>query len=275
MNKKWIFPLLLAMLSLPALAQLMLNPTRVTIEKNQRSSQLDLINIGNQAATYRVSLVNRRMNENGDFSPAETALAGEQFADDMVRFSPRQVTIAPGATQVIRLSLRKPAELPEGEYRSHLLIERIADTTLQTSIENKTDADSKDIKIQLLALVGASIPLIVRHGETAYSISISNLALQPASGEQPPALTLTLNRAGTRSSYGDMVVTFIPENATPREIARLGGIAVYVPNGLRQVKIALPPKTDTPISRGTLHIAYLQRPEEGGKVIAEAKLDVP
>jgi fimbrial chaperone protein len=275
MNKKWIFSLLLAGLCIPALAQLMLNPIRVVFDKNTRSSQLDLINTGNQSATYRLSLVNRRMSETGAFTPAELAEPGEQFADQLVRLSPRQVTMAPGATQVVRLSLRKPADLPEGEYRSHLLIERVADTTVQNSIEARANTDEPGISIQLIALVGASIPVIVRHGDTTYSMSLSDLALQPASATQAASLTLTLKRVGTRSSYGDLIVTFTPEGGTPREVTRAGGMAVYVPNPQRKITLDLPAEAGNTLARGKLHVEYRLRPEEGGKLMAEASMNLP
>ena len=50
-----------------ALAGLTLHPTRVVFEKNQRTTQVDLINNGSEPATYRISLVNRRMGEDGQF----------------------------------------------------------------------------------------------------------------------------------------------------------------------------------------------------------------
>jgi P pilus assembly chaperone PapD len=54
---------LLLVLALPAHADLMLYPTRIVFEKNQRAAQIELINNGSKPATYRISLVNRRMTE--------------------------------------------------------------------------------------------------------------------------------------------------------------------------------------------------------------------
>ncbi|HEX2121946.1 MAG TPA: molecular chaperone, partial [Thermoanaerobaculia bacterium] len=59
----------LALLSLRAEAggELMVHPTRVVFEGNTRTAQLDLINSGTEAMTYRIAVVNRRMSETGDF----------------------------------------------------------------------------------------------------------------------------------------------------------------------------------------------------------------
>src|SRR5947208_14985219 len=86
----WIGAAAMLLAAPSAWADLMLFPTRVVFEKNQRAAQLELINQGKTAETYRLSLVNRRMNETGDFAPADPPGPGEQFADEMVRFSPRQ-----------------------------------------------------------------------------------------------------------------------------------------------------------------------------------------
>ncbi len=95
--RRALFPLLAGWLLLapPAMADLMLHPTRVVFEKNQRAAQVELINNGTERATYRISLMNRRMTETGELVPVTEPLPGEQFADAMLVFSPRQVTLAP------------------------------------------------------------------------------------------------------------------------------------------------------------------------------------
>ena len=57
----------------PALADLMINPTRIVFDNNKRSAQLDVINDGTTPATYRLSIVNRRMSDSGEFQPITTA----------------------------------------------------------------------------------------------------------------------------------------------------------------------------------------------------------
>lgn len=125
----------LLLLSGLARADLMLFPTRIVLEKNQRAAQVELINQGRSPETYRINLVNRRMSETGEFIPVGTPGPGEQFADPLLRYSPRQVTIAPGGSQTVRILLRKPAELAAGEYRSHLQFDRVAETSADSSVE--------------------------------------------------------------------------------------------------------------------------------------------
>ena len=66
-------------------ADLMLFPTRVVFDKELRSAQVELVNQGSKPETYRISLVNRRMGESGEFMAITEAGPGEQFADEMGR----------------------------------------------------------------------------------------------------------------------------------------------------------------------------------------------
>lgn len=256
-----------------AAADLMLHPTRLVFEKNQRAAQLDLINDGSETATYRLHLVNRRMSETGEFSAVDTPAPDEQFANGMLRYSPRQVTLAPGTAQTVRLLLRKPAGLAPGEYRSHLMFERVPETSTQTSIEARSRVPEQGIEIRLIPIVSISIPVIVRHGKTSAAVTISNLELHPSAGEQPAIVSFELRRTGNRSVYGDLAVTFVSADGVEQGLVNASGVAVYTPNPLRRVKMQLP--TGITPAQGTLRVVYRERPEEGGKPLAEAAIQLP
>jgi P pilus assembly chaperone PapD len=269
-----LVPFLLGCLLLPpAMANLMLHPTRLVFDKNLRAAQVELINNGTETATYRIALVNRRMKESGEFDLIDTPLPGEQFADDMLRFSPRQVTLAPGTTQTVRIMLRKPAELAAGEYRSHLYFEKLPEADGAASIETPKK-DERQIGIVLKVLIGASIPVIVRHGDTSAAIQMTGLALSDVNGTRPQ-LALQLERSGNSSVYGDLTASFTPRGGSPVEVARLGGVAVYTPNPLRRASLALTPPKGIPLARGELRVSFRERPDAGGKLLAEAALALP
>lgn len=267
----------LSLVCLPAFADLMINPTRVVFDKNQRSASIDLINDGSKPATYRVNVVNRRMSEDGQFIPVEKALPGEQFADSMLVYSPRQFTIQPGTSQVVRIAVRKPAGLQAGEYRSHLSFDRLPDAEDATNIENvNKPASGSDIGVRVTALLGVSIPVIIREGETAAQVTISNIEVRkPAAAGQPFMVSLQLNRNGNRSVYGDLVVNFTPAGGKPVVLARAGGVAVYTPNPLRRATLNLQLPAGTDLKQGRVSVAYQERSDEGGKTIADASIDLP
>jgi P pilus assembly chaperone PapD len=253
-----------------ARADLMLYPTRVVFEKNQRASQIELINSGTEPATYRLSIINRRMSEAGEFVPIDTPAPGELLAEPMVRFSPRQITLQPGTSQTVRVMLRKPAELADGEYRSHLHFEKLPPVKTN-SVEDKPGAGG--IGVTITALVGASVPVIVRHGATSASVALSNLQLQgtPAA----PALAMRFARSGNASVYGDLDVTFTPHGGAAQPVGKIGGIAVYAPNATRQATLPLQVPPTLALARGTLAVTFRERAEAGGAVLAQASLALP
>jgi fimbrial chaperone protein len=267
--------LLLLTAAQPALAGLMLYPTRVVMEKKVRSAQVMIINNGDKPETYRINIVNRRMTETGEIVSADTALPDERFAAAMLRYSPRQVTLQPGKSQTVRIMVRKPAELAAGEYRSHLQFDRVADASGAANLENLAKPGEGVISIVLQALVGASIPVIVRHGETSVTTALTELILEPGKDGAAPLLAFTMKRNGNRSVYGDLVATFTPAGGSPLEVGKVAGVAVYVPNLLRKAKLPIKLPEGVSLKKGLLTLRFLDRPEAGGKVMAEAQIAVP
>lgn len=248
-------------------AELMLYPTRVVFDDNQRSTQLELINQSDSTATYRITLVNRRMGIDGGFTEAETAQPGEQFADGLIRYSPRQVTLEPGAGQTVRIMVRKPANLNAGEYRSHLLFTKQPDARPRDA-QPQVDTDSDRVGISVSLMVGASIPVIVRHGNTEAEVSLSNLAINQPDDDKT-ILSVQINRKGNQSVYGDIAVSFTPEGGKEQVIARANGLAIYVPNTHRRVNLMLTTPEGGSLSGGRINVVYRQQAEQGGAVLAE------
>lgn len=258
-----------------AWADLVLYPTRIVLEKQQRAAQMELINTGDKPETYRISVVNRRMTETGEIVEAKDAQPGERFADEMIRYSPRQVTLQPGKAQTVRLSVRKPAGLAAGEYRSHLQFNRLPDAEGQSNLETINKTEPGQISVVLQALIGASIPVIVRQGKTAASVSLDGLRIEPpAKVEDAPMLAFDIKRDGNCSVYGDVVATFTPTGGPAVEVAKVSGVAVYVPNVLRRAKLALKLPEGINLKNGTLSLRYSERLDAGGKTLGQAELAV-
>jgi hypothetical protein len=265
----------LLLLSQAALADLMLFPTRIVFDR-QRAAQVELMNQGTAPETYRISMVNRRMGPNGEFIAITEAGPGEQFAEPMIRFSPHQVTIPPGGSQIVRILLRKPADLAAGEYRSHLQFDRVAEASGASSIEDLARQGGTEVGVVINALIGASIPVIVRQGDGEAKLSLSDLQVLPPSPTAPEgSLALNMNRVGNRSSYGDLLVTFTTQDGVIFEVAKASGVAVYVPNASRHATMPLHLPAGKTLPHGTLKATYRDRPEAGGKLLAEASLALP
>lgn len=257
----------------PSGGNLLVTPTRVVLEGRQRAAELTLVNTGSTTATYRITLIHLRMDEGGgtrEIAPGEEE-PGERFADDLVRYSPRQVTLEPNLAQTVRMQLRKPSVLETGEYRSHLLFRAVP----EAAPTPRASAPAGRLSVQLNAVVGISIPVIVRQGTTAAQVALSGLALAPAGSANPsPTLRLQIHRSGNRSVYGNLTATFQPATGRPVIVGLANGVAVYVPNGLRTAVIPLLPPPGVALSKGVVHVAYTRQDPAAG-ALAEAELRLP
>lgn len=257
-----------------ASADLLVYPSRVVFSNNERAAQLELVNNGTETSTYRINLINMRMNDIGEFEVITAGNEGEKFSDALIRFSPRQITLKSRENQVVRIMLRKPSDLVDGEYRSHLQFSKLPNSEESLKNNPSLSGNKEGLSIRLTALVGLSIPVIVRHGETSATVSISNLSIDRRSNNQS-TVSLQLNRTGNRSVYGDIAIFFTPQNGSEQLLARVNGVAVYVPNKIRIAKIAIDNGSSIDLNKGTLRVAYSETPQEGGKILAELSTKIP
>lgn len=265
----------------PAFAQgignVTITPTRVVFEKRTRSEVISLLNNGSESATYRVSVVNMRMLDNGSFERIEEGEErdGELFAKGMFRYAPRQVVLEPGAVQRLRILLRKPPDLLEGEYRSHLFIQAIPKEGSGRSIE--ANAGQGGFSIQLTIIPGVTLPIIVRHGSLSATATLSDFSLTPAGDEKAaPELVLRINRSGNRSLYGDLVATYFPAGQKNGiVVSQINLIAIYTPNASRSVTMRLTVPEDVELATGRIEVTYSTPPPEGAVLMASGEFAIP
>lgn len=249
---------------------LLVAPTRIVFEGRQRTAEVTLLNTGETLSTYRISFMQMRMREDGSFEEIAAPEADERFADQLVRYSPRQVILEPHVPQTIRLQLRKPSGLAPGEYRSHLLFRAIPSSMAEGGTTGS--GVSAGIDIRLLPIYGISIPIIVRHGDTSASATLSDLELRT---DTAGAMTFrfAIHRGGTRSLFGDVTVTVDSADGGAEVVAAMRGVAVYAPNLVRrlEVPVALP---TNPLAHGRrLQVSY--NSPESGQPLATAELHLP
>lgn len=250
---------------------LLVTPTRVVFEGRNRSADISLVNSGSETVTYRISLIRQRMTKEGAVETITTATSktGERFADKLIRFTPRQVVLPPGVEQTVRIQVRKPANLPAGEYRSHLLFRGLPPVE-----KNAPAKKDNKLEIKLIPVFGVSIPIIVRHGNTSAKTTLSKLRVLPkAPGIEGPALELLATRKGNKSVYGDFVVTAKTIDGE-QIVGQLKGVAVYTPNAERIIRIPLQPPAGLVLSKIRLNVAYQDR-ENPSTHMADATVDLP
>jgi P pilus assembly chaperone PapD len=241
---------------------LMIAPTRVVFEGRKRTAEVSLSNTGTARATFRVSLIRMVMDENGGFSEKPLDPGAENL-QSLFRFSPREVTLEPQETQLIRIQVRKPADLPEGEYRLHMVFRGVPPAEEPAPL--KAEAP-KELSINLRPIYGIAIPLIVRHGETSAKATITDLAFDA----KAKTLQFKLNRSGNQSIYGDLQATRLEANGKPTVLSQANGLAVYTPNASRRVIL---PVNQALATGDRVRVTYFL--PDGGALQAEAILTLP
>lgn len=271
----WLLALFLFPLVSNAAASLMVTPSRVVFDERTRTAQITLMNQGDETGEFRISFIRQQMTESGRFVPVETNEEG-MYSDTMIRYSPRQITLPPGQSQVVRLMLRKPRNLADGEYRSHMLFQTLPKPST-SRLENQTDSAGNGISVEIIPLVGISIPVIVRHGKLESQVAFKNAHYIPATEENPvPRIALEMHRSGNQSVYGDIRAVFIPNSGgTPITVGMANGVAVYTPNSMRTFTQNMSIPEGVVLQGGKLRILYLEPgKDEAQGLLAETQIDL-
>ena len=247
----------------------MIMPTRVVLEGRDRSAEVILRNSGKETCVYRIYFQEMQMTPVGKIETT-SKVEGITSAADLVRFTPRQIEILPGKTQSVRLQLRKPEGLADGEYRSHLVFQGLPPVEPPKPLTPGDDKMSFDIK----TIVAISIPVIVRHGETTGSINLSEMSFHPSIKlEDIPSIDLTMTRKGNRSIQGEFKVDWVPSSGKVKNILAVAGTAIYSNLDSRTVHLDFPEAKGMLIKTGKLRVTFSYKDIKQSPVVTF--LDVP
>jgi hypothetical protein len=226
---------------------LLVAPTRIILNGG-RGTEIILNNIGEETATYRISVEVKRMRADGSFEDVATPNEREVTARDMIVYAPRRVVLPPRQPQTIRIAARAPAGLADGEYRVHLLFRGVP--VAQPPVA--TPADFKGIGFALTPIYGVTIPVIVRMGNLSAKAGIANVGKVTAEGR--PAIALELTRSGSRSTYGEVRVL---KAGLKEPLAVQRGVAVYTEVDRRTVTVPISDELAAQAS-GPVTVQYIE-----------------
>jgi len=228
----------------------------------RKGAEIILNNIGDEPATYRVSVEFRRMTEAGELVDVTTPSEGDKKAEDMIVYAPRRIALAPHVPQSIRISARPPQGLPDGEYRVHLLFRAIPPATPVVQAEGEKP---QGVQFKLTPVYGVTIPVIVRLGNLQAQAGIADVRLEKSNGG--PAIGLDLMRSGSRSTYGEVRIL---KAGIKDPIAVQRGVAVYTEIGKRHVSV---PVADAykAMANGPVTVEYIETYDDGTKLLAQTQ----
>jgi hypothetical protein len=280
----WVFVSCLLTVSAysPAAAatrMLLINQTRVIFSETTRAMEVHVGNVGKEPIAYTIDLVSMRRDKDGNLREVKQESEEERLVKEMIRFAPRRATIEPGKRQVVKLMLRKPGDLPPGEYQTRLRFTPQASTP-EALAAPKGGPEGKT-SIQLNVLVASTIPIIIQHGITGGEAAPVALAVK-SHGQKGAELAaeVQFTRSGIGSVFGDATVSLLPAGASHKAqvIGQATGIALYAPDKEHSVLIPLKGINRAVLAGGKLRVAF--RPQSGVKgarerQAAERTLEVP
>ena len=270
----WVVSILFFIISvscsidLKAQGNLQVTPHRVIFDGTKKAIDINLVNTGQDSATYNISFLQYRVTDDMEVQEITTPDPGQRFADKNIRFFPRTVALGPNESQIVKLQLIKGELLENGEYRSHLYF-RALPSQKALGEEEKKDT-SKAISIKIIPIFGVSIPVIIRVGVPTTTTNITDVNLEKmANGSN--RLNLIIHRAGNMSVIGNILVNHIAPDGKETKIGLENGIVVYTPNVLRRLQVDIENNTTVDLKKGKIHVSYLSQDDKPVK-LAEAEL---
>lgn len=249
----------------PVEASLTISPLRVVLEGRSRSAEVMLLNLSKQTNTYRLGWIYNKMDETGHYTRVAESLTPDMDVAKYVVFSPRQVSIPPGGRQKVRLSLRRPPELADGEYRAHLIFQKLPDENTKASAPA---APERGMSLSMEVLVGFSIPVIVRTGEYDAAAEIVNPHFIPLdqSKSGKPEIGMIIKRTGKHSTLGRVTVHWDGSDKPDKRIGLLNNVSIFPEMNERIVNVTL--NVDA-IPGGNITIRYTAEGPEQGIIYTE------
>ncbi len=155
-------------------ADMLITPTMVVFEDRDRFATVTLVNTGKKIKTYEFNWEYFNMQEGlegpGTYVLNEDPITGFDLSKHLV-FAPKRVTLAPGAKQKVRLALRRPAEIADGDYHVHFKFLSVPNG------DEVEDGLSNGASMGVNIAVSYAIPIIFRAGEVNVQADIGNISL--------------------------------------------------------------------------------------------------
>lgn len=257
-----------------------LYPKRVVIDGRTRIVSVGLYNKSLATGDYEIAVTDMVMMPDGRLLNMDKVTDTEQkskvkTASQMLRWSPRRVALQANEAQTVRIMARRPADLPDGEYRSHFVVISVpSEGEAGLSIEQAVDDQPNDgIGVRIVPRFGLSIPVIVRVGETTLTTGVRDIELVTLR-DGSRGLKMVITRDGTRSSFGNVLVTAPGQN---EPVALAQGVGVYPEVDSREIVLPIDPEIDVrALTSGMVWtITYTDDDFEPGAILFRQNFTVP
>lgn len=154
-----------------ALADMLITPTMVVFDGRDRFASVTIVNTGNEVKAYEFGWEFFDMKEeDGTYLLQDKSVTDFDLSEHIV-FAPRRVNLLPGAKQKIRMALRRPAEIPDGDYHVHFKFSSIPAELAAGEVLNGKAAMGVSIAVSY------AIPVVLRAGDVQVKADIGEISL--------------------------------------------------------------------------------------------------
>jgi len=226
---------------------------RFVFDDQLRQDSLVLSNSGSNAARCSLSAENFLMSAAGPLKLATKEDKIANSAENIIRYSPRRVTINAASKQTVRIASRRRANIKDGEYLSYLKI---------SCVEQADTNQTQNTQVAVNANFVYYIPLQVRVGKLAASTRIENAKISSTEGRY--SVSFDHIRKGNRSVVGNIAII---EKKSGNSLGKLNNAVIYMPFAKKQHKITLSSRPNGPVE-----IIFSEEQISRGSLVAKAEV---
>ena len=245
-------------------ASLMIKPTRVVMDERNRSAEVTLLNNSSTTKTYRILWEEKKQKLNGAYGGLDEY---EFSASQFIRHSPRKVTIKPGEYQKIKLRVRMPKDIENGEYRSHLLM-KVTEDNVDFS-KYIGDDRPKGASAIIIPRLSFSIPVLVRKGKLETQSDITSITVTK-NNEGKDILRVGIAHEGLFSSFGNLTAYMKTPTGKTQEVGIANNIALFRGTDKRMVDIPL--QIPSVPKGAVVQVLYKGEDEFEGQILGKAAI---
>lgn len=242
-----LFTAIVAM-PLQTIAGLLVMPPRLIFKDGDRMKTLTVVNNSEEDALYRLTFYHQKQLQDGSYEMSNEAVTPGFDLTKMLVYSPRQVQLEAGGKQGVRMSLRRPENLPDGEYRVHVKVARFMDEEARKATKGQTAVVAINIAF--------AVPVILRKGKYDTTAKISDVkfvrAANDGKNKNPAKVQFAINRQGKYSALGNVRVFWKDASGNEKLVGILNKVNVFPEIEKRTVSVGL----NENISGGSFRVRF-------------------
>ncbi len=238
---------------------LFISPHRAVIASGDRTTEVTVANQSDYKRRYEITLIDSVMTEAGATKRVDTF---EYSAKRMLRYVPRSVELEPGERQTVRVMVRRPRDLADGDYHSHMLFR---EQQVEEPAKQK-DGEEKQFSFEVGARYGVAIPVIVQAGTVESDLSFGTIEPQA----EPKAIKVEFKRSGNAEANGFLRI--FKETAAGEEAAS-SPMWVRIYREVDRIERTVPLLKEVSAD-GNFVLRLYVSPEPGAEVITEEKISL-